>query len=125
MATAFNVVFFPFRRPEEKKEARVSNKVTPELVAVLSRFTIETENAVKRQLSPGDVGLGRPDDGNDDDGNDDDMIDRAKNHLDAIDDEDSVEPSTERLAAAHELLSRVLAKRRGKSSPHSIHFARG
>jgi hypothetical protein len=129
MAISINDVFLPIQLGE-KKVTQVS-KITPQMVTVLSRFSAATENAVRTALFPGadddgDGGLsGRPDD-DDLDGRDDDdtidMIDRAKNHLDAMADEDSPDASTERLAKAHALLSRALAKRRGKSSPHSVKF---
>jgi len=63
------------------------------------------------QLSPGE-GVDDPDQDGDDDGTGD-LIERAKNHLSAMADEDSVEASTERLAKAHALLSQALEKRRG------------
>jgi hypothetical protein len=106
----------------EKKEA--ATKMEKKIIA---GFCTVGTHAYKRQISPGDVGLGHPDD-DDADGRDDDdtidMIDRAKNHLEAMADEDSIDASTERLAKAHELLSQALAKRRGAPSPHTVTFAR-
>jgi hypothetical protein len=110
----------------ERKE--VNKKVEKKKIAGFS--AVGTYAA--RQLSPGDDagdgGLGGHPDDDDADGRDDDdtidMIDRAKNHLAAMDDEDSPDASTERLAKAHALLSRALAKRRGAPSPHTVTFAR-
>jgi hypothetical protein len=122
MATAAGVVFLPFR-PEEKKEAtQVSNKITPQMAEVLTRFTVGTENAARRQLSPGDDADGGLSGGNPPDYDDQDDADvaMAMNHL--MEHNRGQPDAMSHIHAAAEALGRIV-ERRGKASPHSITFA--
>jgi hypothetical protein len=126
MATAFDVVFLPFRSEEKKAVSKVS-KLTPQIVKILSRFSSAAEAAVKRQLSPGD---GDADDGAGDGGlgghpdyddADDGDIATAMNHL--IEHNPGQPDAMSHVRAAHEALSRIVERHGKPTSPHAVRFA--